>query len=334
MATSAVVGCGDISVVHLEAIRETAGAELVGVCDLDPTSAAGAGHRYEVPAFTDHRRLLAELRPDVVHVCTPHDQHAPVAVDSLHVGANVLLEKPLAHTVAAAEQIAGAAAGHPGSKVGVCFQNRYNTTSLAMRRLLVSGALGEVVGGSASVRWRRTPEYYRARPWRGQRARSGGGVLINQAIHTLDLLEWLVGDVTAVRGDVRHDGQHTPAIDVEDTAHLVLQHGSAVQTLFDATTLNVSDEPVTIEIVTENAVLHLRGDLTVSYGDGKVETVQDTPPGESLGRSYWGTSHRLLIDDFYRRLPDPTPFWIGPGEALSTMRILDQVYARVSVPPA
>ncbi len=326
MTSTAVVGCGTISVVHLEAIRELPDVDLVAVCDADPATASETGDRYDVASFTDHRQLLARVQPDVVHVCTPHDQHVPVAVDSLRAGANVLLEKPLAHTVAAAQQLLDVAAEHPGQKIGICFQNRYNPTSLALRAMLESGELGAVLGGSASVMWRRTPEYYAARPWRGQQARSGGGVLINQAIHSLDLVQWLVGDVTAVRGDVGHFGLDTPDIDVEDSAHLVLQHRSGVRTLFYATNLNVTDAPVTLEIATENAVLHLAGELTVSYRDGRVETVQDQPTAAPIGRAYWGSSHRLLFDDFYRRLPEAGPFWIGPAEAMRTMRILDQVY--------
>ena len=326
MATAAVVGCGDISVVHLKAIKNTAGADLVGVCDVDRTTAAAAGHRHDVPSFTDHRQLLERLQPDVVHLCTPHDEHAPVTVDSLRAGANVLMEKPLAHTLAAGQQIADAAAERPSLKVGVCFQNRYNATSLAMRHLLDSGAMGEVRGGSASVLWRRTPEYYRVRPWRGQQARSGGGVLINQAIHTLDLMQWFLGDVTAVQGDVGHYGEETQDIDVEDTAHLVLEHRRGVRTLVYATTLHVADSPITIEIVTDHALMHLRGDLTITYNDGRVETVQDVPTVETIGRSYWGTSHKLLVEDFYRRLPEPAPFWIGPDEAMKTMRILTGAY--------
>jgi UDP-N-acetyl-2-amino-2-deoxyglucuronate dehydrogenase len=327
MTTAAVVGCGDISVVHLQAISEIDGVDLVGVCDVDLTTAAVAAERYGVPSFADHGELLRDLRPDVVHVCTPHDQHAPVALDSLAAGTHVLLEKPLAHRRAAAEQIAEAAARHPELKVGVCFQNRYNPTTLAIRQLLDSGTLGAVLGGSASVLWRRTAEYYRSRPWRGEQARSGGGVLINQAIHTVDLMQWLLGEVTSVHGDIGHYGAHTPDIDVEDTAHLVLEHQSGVRTLFYASTLNVDDAPITIDIATEQALLHLEGNLTVTYADGRVETVLDAPAAATIGRSYWGTSHRLLIEDFYRHLPEPTPFWIDPAEALKTSRILAQVYA-------
>ena len=321
-----MVGCGDVSVVHLDGLQRSGAAELVGVCDVDPTTAAATGGRLGVPSFTDHRRLLAELRPDVVHVCTPHDQHAPVLLDGLEAGAHVLTEKPLAHTLAAGLEVVEAAARRPELKVGVCFQNRYNPPVVAARQLLGSGELGAVLGASAAVLWRRTAAYYRARPWRGERARSGGGVLINQAIHTVDLVQWLLGEVTSVRGDIGHYGTQTPDIDVEDSAHLVLQHGPGVLTLFTASSLNVVDAPVEVVIHTERAVLRLLGALTVTHVDGRTETVAEAPTSTTLGRSYWGTSHRLLIEDFYARLSEPEPFWIGPAEALKATRILAQVY--------
>jgi UDP-N-acetyl-2-amino-2-deoxyglucuronate dehydrogenase len=289
----ALIGPGTVSVVHLAAI-EKLGAELVGVCD----------------SRRDHREFLDDVRPDVVHICTPHDRHVGIATDALERGVHVLLEKPVANTVAEADRLVAAAKDHPDVKIGVCLQNRYNVTSRAAYDLLLSGALGPVAGASASVLWHRDEAYYAAKPWRGRKSRAGGGVLINQAIHTVDLLQWLLGDV-------------------EDTAHLLLDHARGARSVFFATTTNAVDSPVTIEIVAENGTLLLRGDLTVAYADGRVETVAELLPGGE-GRSYWGASHELLIADFYRSLADPEPFWIGPGEALKAQHLIDEIYRHTS----
>src|ERR671929_2132465 len=144
MTTAAVIGCGTISVVHLEAVRKLEGADLVAVCDADSDRGGAAGQRYGVPAFTGHRQLLDEVRPDVVHVCTPHDQHVPVALDCLDAGVNVLLEKPVAATVEEAERLIEATDRHPEVKVGICLQNRYNVATRAARDLLHAGDLGAV----------------------------------------------------------------------------------------------------------------------------------------------------------------------------------------------
>src|SRR3954471_14142894 len=105
MTAGAVIGCGTISIVHLGAMRSLDGIDLVGVCDTDADRAAAAGREHGVPWFTDHAELLEVLRPEVVHVCTPHDQHVAAAIDSLDAGASVLVEKPVGHTVAEAERL-------------------------------------------------------------------------------------------------------------------------------------------------------------------------------------------------------------------------------------
>src|SRR3954453_5421660 len=144
MTAGAVIGCGTISIVHLDSIMGLDGVDLVGVCDTDADRAAAVGRKYGVPWFTDHAELLAEARPEVVHICTPHNEHVPVAIDSLDAGVAVLLEKPVANTVAEAERLIDATRRHPDVKVGVCLQNRYNTAVRAARNLLESGDLGAV----------------------------------------------------------------------------------------------------------------------------------------------------------------------------------------------
>jgi UDP-N-acetyl-2-amino-2-deoxyglucuronate dehydrogenase len=328
MTTAAVIGCGDVSVVHLQAIANLDGIELVGVCDADADRAAAEARRYGVPRFTDHRKLLDATRPQVVHVCTPHHQHAQIAIDCLDAGVDVLVEKPVAHTIAEADRLIGAARRHPDVKVGICLQNRYNATIQAARALLDSGELGRARGGSATVLWHRDPAYYRARPWRGRKCESGGGVLINQAIHTLDLMEWLLGDVVRVCG---HIGRYAldGVVDVEDTADVLLGHAGGARSVVFATNANVTDSPVAIEIVTERAVLLIRGDLTVTYADGRTETVTERRASTG-GRSYWGVSHELLIADFYRTLHSPEPFWIDPQEGARSLRLVHEIYRQNS----
>jgi predicted dehydrogenase len=323
VTTTAVIGCGDISAVHLEAIAGLAGVELAGVCDTDPDRAGAVAKRYGVPAFTDHRDLLDAVRPRVAHVCTPHHQHVPVALDCLEAGVATVLEKPVAHTLEEADRLIAAARARPAVKIAICLQNRYNASSQAARALIAAAGPGAVRGGSATVLWHREAAYYQARPWRGRRRESGGGVLINQAIHTIDLLEWLLGDVTRVRGRA---GRHVlTGIDVEDTAHAVFDHDGGARSVFFATTTNVVDSPVTIEVDTGAATLLIRGDLTITHADGRVETVAEPRPGGS-GRSYWGASHERLIADFYRGLADPEPFWIGPEQGARSLRLVHEIY--------
>lgn len=321
--TAAVVGCGDVSAVHFEAVAKLDGAALVAVCDSAPQRLSAAEATHRVPGFANHVRLIEAVRPDVVHICTPHDQHASIAADCLERGVSVILEKPLAHTLAEGRRLVEAAEAGT-AKIAVCFQNRYNATSRAMSALLSSGELGAVLGASATVMWQRSAEYYHSRPWRGTWSRGGGGLMMNQAVHTVDLLQWLVGDVVAVSGNAstRFLGG---TIEVEDTAEFVAQHANGARSAFFATLAGAFNAPVTLDVVTEKAVLSLRGDLTVSHADGRVDVIPERPAG-SAGRSYWGVSHELLINDFYARLPDPEPFWISPAEAEKSLRLIKDVY--------
>jgi UDP-N-acetyl-2-amino-2-deoxyglucuronate dehydrogenase len=320
---AAVIGCGDVSTVHFGAISKLDDVELVAVCDTDPGRLAAAVAAYGVPGFADHLSLLAGQKPDVVHISTPHDQHAALAADCLERGVNVIVEKPLAHTLEDGCRLIEAAA-QSSAKIAVCFQNRYNATAQAMHALLSSGELGAVLGASATVMWQRSAGYYLSRPWRGSWAGGGGGLMMNQAIHSVDLLQWLVGDVVSLSGhaSTRFLGG---TIDVEDTAEFVAEHANGARSAFYATLANAVNAPVTLDIVTEQATLGLRGDLTVTYGDGRVEVVPERVV-ESGGRAYWGVSHELLIADFYARLGDDGPFWINPSEAAKSLRIVKEIY--------
>ncbi|HEX5811622.1 MAG TPA: Gfo/Idh/MocA family oxidoreductase, partial [Pseudonocardia sp.] len=277
----AVVGCGDIAAVHLDAILDAAAAgtdgsvELVGVCDVVEGRRAEAAARGNCPGFPDLSGMLDAVAPDVVHVCTPHHRHADLAAQCLARNVSVLLEKPLAHTLDDGERLA-VVAEDSTAVLGVCFQNRYTDTARMLREMLDDGGLGRVLGARASVTWFRDAAYYARRGWRGRWATAGGGVLMNQAIHTLDLLQWFVGPVTDVRGTVATLAL-PDVVEVEDTAALRMRHrtaaGDTVGSVLYATNGHVENAPATIEIVTEHARLRLDTDLTVTHADGRVETV-------------------------------------------------------------
>lgn len=269
--------------------------------------------------------MLTSARPDVVHICTPHYLYAPMAITALAADVHVLMEKPLATTVSDGEAVVRAARSSQAS-IGVCFQNRYNDTSEALRKLIDGARLGRIFGGRAAVTWFRDEGYYRRRPWRGTWAQGGGGVLINQAIHTLDLLQWYLGEVEAVRG--RAVRLSLPdSVQVEDTAALQLRHTGGARSIFYASNGYVGDAPVSLELMAEGGTARLDTDLTVSYADGSTEVTAAAQLG-SGENAHWGTSHGLLIDDFYRHVRTRRPFWIDPTEALKTLRIITDVYAQ------
>lgn len=321
----AVIGCGDIAGLHLDAAGASPDATIVAVCDVVPERAAAAAAAHDALAFDDWERLLTEVRPDVLHVCTPHSLHAPIATRALELGINVLTEKPLAHSIEAGSSLLRAAAAS-SALLGVCFQNRYNEPVRKLRSMLSAGELGAPRQAVATVLWHRTAAYYEASPWRGRWDTAGGGLLMNQAIHTLDLAQWLLGDVVRVEGSAA-TRRLADVIEVEDTAEMLLTHGSGATTAFYATLSHGRNAPVEIEIVTDQAVVRLRDDLTVTWNDGTTEILAEAPivVGE---RGYWGVSHAALITDFYRSVRNGEPFWIDGEEADKTLGIIQSVYDR------
>jgi predicted dehydrogenase len=326
VSRAAIVGWGDVAVIHHEAINAIDGVDLVGIVDTDADRREAATAATGAPAFATIDELVDAAGPDVVHVTTPHHQHITPSLESLDRGVHVIQEKPLAASIDDGQRLVDRAATlEPGDpKVGICFQNRYNVSSQELRRLLDSGELGAVNGAYASVVWTRTADYYRAKPWRGSREESGGGLLINQAIHTLDLVQWFMGDVVDIAGHVATN-KFGDVIEVEDTAEMLLTHESGLKTSFYATLTAPQHRPVEFELDCENAYVSLRNGLNVVWKDGKVDTYEErkVPSG---GRSYWGVSHELLIRDFYDRVDEPEPFWISPAEAMKTLKILKRTY--------
>ena len=325
----ALIGCGDISTQHLQAITANPDAELIAVCDVDQERLTMTARRLDCAGHTDFERMLDMERPDLVHICTPHHLHAQMAMAALRRDVHVLLEKPVATTVADGEAVARAALDG-AAMVGVCYQNRYNNTSQALRDLIDGGTLGRLRGGRASVNWFRDNEYYCRRPWRGSWETGGGGVLINQSTHTLDLLQWFLGEVTEIRGQAARLALADP-VEVEDTAAIQLRHAGGAVSIFNASNGYADDAPVMLELLADNATVRLEGDLVVSFVDGTSKVVNEVAAGTGA-KAYWGRSHALLIDDFYRHVQRGQPFWIDAAEALKTLRIVTGVYRQSGFP--
>lgn len=323
MIRAAVIGIGDIAPMHLDAIASIEDAELVAVAEPDPGRAADAA-ALGVPVFADVVELIEAVHPDVVHVTTPHHQHVPVAVEALRRGVPVLTEKPLANSRIGADELLEVVR-ETGTKLGVCFQNRYNLSSQRLKALIDTGELGEITGAWANVVWHRAPEYYASRPWRGRLDQAGSGVLANQSIHTLDLLQWFFGGVDQVSG-MTSTTTLAGMIEVEDTAAAQLVHPNGARSTFFATVGSPVQCPVELVVWGSGGMARISDGLELTWHDGRTELIPERVV-ESRGRSYWGASHELLIRDFYERLDDPEPFWIDAAQADISMRMMRDIFA-------
>ena len=306
----AVVGLGVIGRAHARILRER--GELYAVCDVDPARLTAYA---DLLCETDYLRLMDELHPEAVHICTPHYLHAPMVIAALERNIHVLCEKPLCiHSEEIDEILAAEAASK--AMLGVCFQNRYNPANRYVKELLAERT---VKAGTASVVWRRSASYYAADAWRGKWATEGGGVLINQAIHTLDLLQWFLGMPEELSATVSNLS-HKDSIEVEDTAS-VFGSGGAEFSLF-ATTASHADFPVEINLATEEGSIRiLPHEVTV---DGETRTF----PHEAMlyGKPCYGAGHALLIEDFYRCIREGEKFPIGGAEGARAVRLVLAAY--------
>lgn len=321
---TAIIGCGLISKNHLKAMKNVEGAECVAVCDIDREKAIRAQEEYGIPyVYENYKEMLQNEEIDVVHVCTPHHLHAQMAIDALQAGKHVLCEKPMALTKADALAMKEARDAS-GKYLGICFQNRYNEASVYMKQIMTEGRLGKLVGARGQVTWNRKPEYYTTSPWRGRWATEGGGVLINQAIHTFDLVQWLTCPMKTVEATISTK-RLKEAIEVEDSVDIMMtgEHGERI--LFYASNCYVKNAPVELEIIGEKGSLKLIGNIVTTDVDGEI-TTKDYSSGTILGKDYWGSGHGFLIADFYRCIEQGDTFPVSAEEALVSVELLEAVY--------
>jgi UDP-N-acetyl-2-amino-2-deoxyglucuronate dehydrogenase len=210
-----LVGCGKVAGIHFAALRSQPDAELVAVCDALSDRATAFAARHNVRPFTDVRTMLREAQVDAVIVGTPHPRHAEPAIEAAEAGAHVLVEKPLAASLADCDAILGAAR-KGGVTLGVISQRRFCEPVRRMKAAIDAGKIGKpALGAFLQYNWR-DAAYYQSDPWRGRWDTEGGGVLVNQSPHQLDILLWLMGPAAEVSGywaNVNH-----PTVEVDDTA--------------------------------------------------------------------------------------------------------------------
>ena len=317
----AVIGCGAISGNHIKGILAS-GQNLCALCDVDPAQAEAAIEKYKlakIPVYTDYKKMLDVEKPDAIHICTPHYLHAEMCVEGLGRGIHVLCEKPLAISMEQLNTVQ-TAAKKSVAQLGVCQQNRYEPNFLRAKKLAddtgVAAAYGDVV-------WMRDASYYASGSWRGTWNEEGGGVMINQALHTLDLLQWICGMPTHVLAHTTND-HHQGQIEVEDLA--VARFECANGTLFNfyATTAAGKSFPAHIRFRLNNKqTLHAENDLLTLNG----EILREKDREDGVGKAVWGNGHKTLISDFYRCIEEGEHFPIDAEEGGKVIRLILSMYA-------
>ena len=320
----AVIGCGNISRMHLDALRENPDTEIIAVADIKPERADKTAKEYGANAYYSFDELLKNEKPDSVHICTPHYLHTDYAVKALRSGINVLTEKPCSVSFEEIEKLRDAQKSS-GKQVGICFQNRYNNCVCIAKNIINEKKLGEILSIRAFVTWSRGEDYY-SDDWHGTSEKECGGVLINQAIHTVDLIQYLGGKCKKVTAHVSND--HLKGIiEVEDNASVIMELESGKTAMLYATTAYAENSDVLIEISFEKGKLRLEGDRIYSIdSDSGIKEIGEKPETIYHGQSYWGVGHTILINDYYNCLKNNKNFLIDAFEGSDALKIVLAAY--------
>ncbi len=319
-----VVGCGGISGVHIPVLMNLEGVEIRAVCDVRPERAKAAAEKTGAEIAPDFEALIAREDIDAVHILTPHYLHAPMAIAALRAGKHVLTEKPMATTLADARAMI-AADDEPGTgRLGVIFQNRYNPATQKLKEIIASGTPGKFIGARANVSWHREGPYYTESGWRGALATEGGGTLINQSIHTLDLLSYLGGPIARVKGHISTDLLEG-VIEVEDNVHAVFEYAGGQKGVIQLTNNYVIDAPILLEMVFENATYQLLGEKLYETTGGEMKLLERGEAPALSEKAYWGASHGLEIADYYNALRTGGPITIDGRTAYPALNLVKAI---------
>lgn len=322
---AAIIGCGGVARVHAHAINDNTDAQLVATVDIIEERATKYAHKYghkTCKAYTDYKGMLKDPAIDVVHICGPHYLHAPMVIDALKAGKHVLAEKPLAINLEQANEMI-AVSEKSDKNFGVILQNRYNLASCEAKKVINEGKIGKILGARAFVTWYRTKEYYLESNWKGTWDKEGGGVLIDQAIHTIDLMQWFLGEVDWVQGSWAN--RFHPYIQVEDVAEALIQFQNGARGILFATNYYTYDSNIILEIHGENGKIFIEKDkarIEIGNESYVVEESQEVKEG----KSYWGSSHATQIADFYNDVDLGKKHWIGAKEAKKPLDIVLAIY--------
>jgi predicted dehydrogenase len=322
-----IVGCGLIGKVQAEAIASIPGARLMAMCGRDEKRTAEFAVKFSAAGYTDYDQFLKHPGLQIVNICTPSGLHAEQGIAAARAGKHVLVEKPIETTLEKADALIEACDRH-GVKLGVIFQSRFLPAVQKIKRAIDEGRLGRLMIGDAYVKWYRAPEYY-AGSWHGTMALDGGGALINQAIHTVDLLRWMMGPVEtafAMKSALRY-----PQIEGEDTLVASLRFQNGALGVIEAATSAKPGFKRRLEISGERGTVILDGDAISCWAiDGESEDAnggEQITDGSANPAAISNEGHRRQIEDMMRAVIKDRAPMIDGREGRKSLELVVALYA-------
>ncbi|WP_225753300.1 Gfo/Idh/MocA family protein [Actinotalea sp. Marseille-Q4924] len=337
---AAIVGCGTIAPTHARALLALADdVELVACSDVVPERAAALADAFGIEA-RPYADVLADPTIDLVSVCTPSGLHAEVGVPALLAGKHVVVEKPMEVTEEACDRLL-AAQRTSGTHLAVISQHRFDDGTRRLREVLASGALGRVVAADCRVPWHRTQEYYDAEAWRGTWALDGGGALINQGIHTVDLLLWACGPAVSVDGAIATVAHE---VEVEDVASAAITFAGGTLATLMASTATAPGLPARLALHGTDGAVVLEGDCVtllavrgqdVQQGQPTTDALQVATGGtrsaergvtDGSEATAWGEAHRRQLLDLVHAVREDRPPLVDGEAGRAAVGLVRAVY--------
>jgi UDP-N-acetyl-2-amino-2-deoxyglucuronate dehydrogenase len=326
----ALIGCGRIAPKHVSALAKIPQARLACVCDLEESKAKAIGEELSVPWYANYHDMLEHEPVDIVNVCTESGNHAGVAIDVMKkFGCNVIVEKPMALRLSDADTMIQTAR-EAGIRLFTVKQNRFNGPIQLLKRALDEGRFGRVLMITSRVRWHRTQDYYDQAPWRGTWAQDGG-CITNQAIHYVDLMQWMGGPVSSVYAASRHFLHHMEA---EDAAVATWQFQSGALGAFEATTCaNPKDLEGSITVLGEKGEVEIAGFAvnqvrTWAFAEERPEDrqVQDA---SYVPDNVYGFGHEALFRSILDSLATGQPNMLEGGQGRKALELVTAMYEAI-----
>ncbi|QUI24720.1 Gfo/Idh/MocA family oxidoreductase [Vallitalea pronyensis] len=322
----AMIGCGRISQVYKESFKHLGDqVEVVYAVDIKLERAKAFAESFEGCVATDDYRLCFQGHVDIIHLATPHHMHPIIAIEAMKQKIHVLTEKPMAIYLQDANRMIQVAK-EEGVQLGVIFQTRYVKGYQTIKEIIREGKLGKIIGARSYLSWDRSDDYYQQSDWKGSWDKEGGGVLIDQAIHSIDRVQDLIGDdVEWIEASMQNRNHHV--VDVEDVAEAFIQFKNGCMYQLYACNCYSYDAPIEIEIVGEKGKVGLIQDLAwVRLDDDEYVEIKDERKGVAAGPSYWGYSHIMQIQDFYDAVRENQKVTIDGVEGRKALEIIRGIY--------
>ncbi len=329
----AIVGAGNIGKLHARAVSASDDARVSVVCDRNAAAGQALAEAHDADWVDDYRQAVERDDVDVVCVCTPSGAHAEVAEAAAQAGKHLVVEKPIDVTLERADRIIRAAQ-QAGVKMTCVFPNRFRQGPWAARKAIAEGRLGRLTLADAYVKWYRSQEYY-AGTWRGTWALDGGGALINQSIHSIDLLQWLAGPVETVFG---HTAILAHDIETEDTASAVLRFRNGAQGVIQGSTACWPGDRARVELHGDRGTIVLQEGCITAWklADASpdeeaqmlaLETAQGSGSADPMGITY--ELHRRQLAELIEAIRYGRPLAIEGAEGRKALEIILAIYQSV-----